>query len=122
MIALVLMPCHRRSIEAGISLSGTRSRVQRARVKLKEVLLACCHLEFDHRGGLILDPAQPLGGGCCPADADTCCDPADEGPCCRAVLPEAIARHISRMQGRGFPPFCPVRISEPPSGRVDRHS
>ncbi|MDP9469179.1 MAG: RNA polymerase sigma factor SigZ [Chloroflexota bacterium] len=62
---------------AGISLSGAKSRVQRARAKLKEVLLACCHLEFDRRGGLILDQAQPLcaccAGGSCAAD---CCPAA----------------------------------------------
>jgi len=36
----------------GISLSGAKSRVQRARQKIKDVLLACCHFEFDVRGTL----------------------------------------------------------------------
>ena len=36
----------------GISLSGAKSRVQRARQKGKDVLLACCHFEFDVRGTL----------------------------------------------------------------------
>ncbi len=57
------------AIRAGISLSGAKSRVQRAREKLKVLLLACCHLEFDRRGALVLDQAQPLcaccaGGSC----------------------------------------------------------
>ena len=61
---------------AGISLSGAKFRVQRARAKHKALLLECCHLEFDHRGGLILDQPQPLcacctGGSwavdCCPS-------------------------------------------------------
>lgn len=34
----------------GISLSGAKSRVQRARQKIKDALLACCHFEFDARG------------------------------------------------------------------------
>jgi RNA polymerase sigma-70 factor, ECF subfamily len=34
----------------GISLSGAKSRVQRARKKLKDLLLDCCHFEFDHYG------------------------------------------------------------------------
>jgi RNA polymerase sigma-70 factor (ECF subfamily) len=34
----------------GISLSGAKSRVQRARQKIKDILLACCHFEFDARG------------------------------------------------------------------------
>lgn len=37
----------------GISLSGAKSRVQRGREKLKQVLLDCCHVELDRRGGII---------------------------------------------------------------------
>lgn len=36
-----------------ISLSGAKSRVQRAREKLKEVLLDCCHLEFNRAGQIV---------------------------------------------------------------------
>jgi len=39
--------------QLGLSFSGAKSRVQRAREKLKEMLLACCHLEFDRRGRII---------------------------------------------------------------------
>jgi RNA polymerase sigma-70 factor, ECF subfamily len=38
---------------AGISLSGAKSRVQRARARLKELLLECCHFELDRLGGII---------------------------------------------------------------------
>jgi RNA polymerase sigma-70 factor, ECF subfamily len=37
----------------GISLSGAKSRVQRAREKLKQQLLACCHFELDRRGHIL---------------------------------------------------------------------
>lgn len=37
----------------GISNSGARSRVQRARVKLKETLMDCCALEFDSYGDIV---------------------------------------------------------------------
>lgn len=37
----------------GLSLSGAKSRVQRAREKLKEMLLECCHLEFDRQGNIL---------------------------------------------------------------------
>ena len=37
----------------GLSLSGMKSRVQRGRSKLKEVLLDCCHVEIDRRGGVV---------------------------------------------------------------------
>jgi RNA polymerase sigma-70 factor (ECF subfamily) len=38
---------------AGISLSGAKSRVQRARTLLKEMVLGCCSLEFDRLGNII---------------------------------------------------------------------
>lgn len=37
----------------GISLSGAKSRVQRARAMLKTVLDDCCRFEFDMRGHLV---------------------------------------------------------------------
>ena len=37
----------------GLSLSGGKSRVQRAREKLKDMLLKCCHLEFDRLNNII---------------------------------------------------------------------
>ena len=36
--------------ELGVSLSGMKSRVQRARAQLRDLLLAGCHLEVDCRG------------------------------------------------------------------------
>src|SRR5712692_8979740 len=37
----------------GLSFSGAKSRVQRAREKLKTMLLDCCHFEFDRLGKVI---------------------------------------------------------------------
>jgi len=37
----------------GLTFSGAKSRVQRAREKLKQELLACCHFELDRRGHII---------------------------------------------------------------------
>ncbi len=36
----------------GLSVSGAKSRVQRARRKLEAMLLECCRVEFDARGGV----------------------------------------------------------------------
>ena len=47
----------------GISLSGAKSRVQRAREKLRELLLACCHFELD-RLGRIVDYHRRCCPGC----------------------------------------------------------
>jgi RNA polymerase sigma-70 factor (ECF subfamily) len=37
----------------GISFSGAKSRVQRARQQIKEKLLGCCHFEFDRLGHVV---------------------------------------------------------------------
>ncbi len=39
--------------QLGVSLSGAKSRVQRARVQLKELLLECCRFELDRRGNVL---------------------------------------------------------------------
>jgi RNA polymerase sigma-70 factor (ECF subfamily) len=37
----------------GLSVSGAKSRVQRARHQLKELLLDCCRFEMDRRGNVL---------------------------------------------------------------------
>lgn len=47
----------------GISLSGAKSRVQRGREQLKQMLEDCCSFEFDRRGKVIgCEPRR--NGGC----------------------------------------------------------
>jgi RNA polymerase sigma-70 factor (ECF subfamily) len=58
----------------GLSASGTKSRVQRGRKLLKEMLLQCCHFEFDRRGNVIDYEAN--------TDCTNCCDSASQG--CRS--------------------------------------
>ncbi len=50
----------------GLSFSGAKSRVQRARAQLKGMLLDCCHFEFDRRGKVIDYYPRP---DCCSACA-----------------------------------------------------
>lgn len=50
------------AIQLGLSLSGAKSRVQRAREQMKEMLLDCCHFEFD-RLGKVIDYSPNLS--CC---------------------------------------------------------
>lgn len=40
------------AVQLGLSLSGMKSRVQRGRRQLKEMLEACCTIEFDQRRGV----------------------------------------------------------------------
>ncbi len=51
----------------GLTFSGAKSRVQRAREKLKQQLLACCHFELDRRGHVINYQSRCQ---CC--SSDTC--------------------------------------------------
>jgi RNA polymerase sigma-70 factor, ECF subfamily len=48
----------------GISFSGAKSRVQRARAKLKQQLLECCRFQFDYAGRII--DYQPRRASCGP--------------------------------------------------------
>jgi RNA polymerase sigma-70 factor (ECF subfamily) len=67
----------------GVSVSGMKSRVQRARAQLKQILLRCCEIDVDRRGGVSayqlrepaacensIDKTEPEGrcapGGCSP--------------------------------------------------------
>jgi RNA polymerase sigma-70 factor (ECF subfamily) len=70
----------------GISVSGAKSRVQRARARLREQLEQCCRFEFDRRGNIIEAHARPATAPqpCCPAkagDVATASDPACADGC-----------------------------------------
>jgi RNA polymerase sigma-70 factor (ECF subfamily) len=43
---------HHAATEVGISTSGMKSRVQRARRQLKELLTDCCQVELDRLGAV----------------------------------------------------------------------
>jgi RNA polymerase sigma-70 factor (ECF subfamily) len=55
----------------GLSTSGMKSRVQRARFRLRSVVEACCRIELDRRGGVVGYASR--GGDC------GTCGPADGG-------------------------------------------
>ena len=50
--------------KTGLSYSAAKSRVQRSRIMLKDMLLNCCHYQFD-KYGTVLD-IQPACCCCCP--------------------------------------------------------
>lgn len=43
----------------GLSLSGAKSRIQRGRAMLRDVLEQCCRFEFDRRGNLMAVDPKP---------------------------------------------------------------
>jgi RNA polymerase sigma-70 factor (ECF subfamily) len=49
----------------GLSISGMKSRVQRARQQLKAMLLECCHVALDRRGAVIAHEPKDPGCGTC---------------------------------------------------------
>src|SRR5687768_4010960 len=63
---------------AGISLSGGKSRVQRARQQLREMILDCCKIERDSRGGFIDYETTERTAGYCGDESN---GGADRGPC-----------------------------------------
>ena len=59
----------------GLSASGMKSRVQRARAQLKALFVDCCEIELDRRGGVMSYEPRPgrcecRGGGRRPPPAD----------------------------------------------------
>lgn len=52
----------------GLSLSGAKSRVQRARKMLRDAFLRCCYFEFDRRGRIIAYGPRPHAGRSCGCD------------------------------------------------------
>ena len=57
------------AVRLGISLSGAKSRVQRARRMLEEKLLDCCRIELDSRGSIV-DYESRTGRAAGPACGD----------------------------------------------------
>lgn len=49
------------ALKLGLSLSGAKSRVQRGRKKLREIMLACCDFEISKGGVTDFTPRNPLG-------------------------------------------------------------
>jgi RNA polymerase sigma-70 factor (ECF subfamily) len=56
--------------QTGLTTSGMKTRVQRARTQLKDLFMRCCHIELDRRGGII--DYQPNNDSCdCRPSAST---------------------------------------------------
>ena len=58
------LPQRELAARLGISHSGAKSRVQRGREQLREMLEACCHFDRDHQGRVI--GAEPRHRDSCP--------------------------------------------------------
>jgi RNA polymerase sigma-70 factor, ECF subfamily len=63
MAEIKAMPQNAIAQQLNISYSGAKSRVQRGRTKLKELLTECCNINHDRYGNII--DYQPKPGGYC---------------------------------------------------------
>lgn len=59
--------------QLGLSTSGMKARTQRARGQLRELLLECCHVELDRRGGVATYESRPDGCSRCGEEGGACC-------------------------------------------------
>lgn len=74
--------------QLGVSISGMKSRVQRGRVRLRQMLVTCCTIAVDVRGGVSDFSLRAPGacGGPVPAPDTNGCDPGD---CVEPPAPDA---------------------------------
>ena len=64
---------------AGVSVSGMKSRVQRGREQLRQMLVRCCEIAVDVRGGV--SDYHLRFGGACEADRSEAASACGSEPC-----------------------------------------
>lgn len=84
--------------QLGISISGMKSRVQRGREQLRQMLVTCCAIAVDVRGGVSDFHQREPGacGGSAPAATAGTCRP---GPCAPGTVAAASIETGGRLQG-----------------------
>jgi RNA polymerase sigma-70 factor, ECF subfamily len=87
---------------AGLSVPGMKSRVQRARTQLRELLEACCDIELDTRGSII--DVEPRNR---PAELPDCCD--------RKPASSALTAAIATVHPQRSTPVSRSMTNEPSS-------
>jgi len=66
----------------GLSLSGAKSRVQRARRMLRAAIVRCCRVEIDRRGGVVDFRERPGGPPCASPSEPSSGSPPGTGAGC----------------------------------------
>jgi RNA polymerase sigma-70 factor (ECF subfamily) len=83
--------------QLGMSTSGMKSRVQRGRAQLKELLVECCVINLDRRARIT--SYQPRGGSCGCQTASPDASPSPAGPMHRR--PDSARPSSSGLRGQG---------------------
>jgi RNA polymerase sigma-70 factor (ECF subfamily) len=91
LVELAGVPQRELSERLAVSLSGAKSRVQRGREKLKELLLHCCQVELDKRGNIM--DYQPEAEGCGSAAPATTSSRAKTNPTPCPCVHQKEGRH-----------------------------
>lgn len=73
--------------QTGISVSGMKSRVQRGREQLRQLLVSCCAVHLDVRGGVA--DFHPRASGSCGGSTTAGTVRGDAAPCCGPRPPGA---------------------------------
>ena len=83
--------------QVGISISGMKSRVQRGRDRLRQMLVTCCAVAVDVRGGVSDFHLREPGACGGPAPATTT-GPCGSAPCPSDAAPDASIEAAGRLQ------------------------
>ncbi len=83
----------------GISVSGMKSRVQRGRAQLREMLVTCCAVALDVRGG-VSDFHRREPGGCAAVTASSAPATCGSAPCGGSSAKDASIRRDRRLLRR----------------------
>ena len=85
--------------QLGVSVSGMKSRVQRGRVQLRQMLVTCCSIALDVRGGVV--DFHKRAPGACGAPALVTVGGCGAAPCGNDAEPDASIDTGGRLQERG---------------------
>lgn len=83
----------------GVSVSGMKSRVQRGRVQLRQMLVTCCSIAVDVRGGVA--DFHKRAPGACGAPAQATVGGCGAAPCGNDAEADASIDTGHRLQERG---------------------
>ena len=82
--------------QVGISISGMKSRVQRGREQLRQMLVTCCAIAVDVRGGVSdFHLREP---GACAGPSPAASKPCGPEPCAPDPGPDASSKSGGRLQ------------------------
>ena len=82
---------------AGVSVSGMKSRVQRGREHLRQMLVRCCEIAVDVRGGV--SDFHLRSGGTCEPDRPEAASSCGSRPCSSSdAISDASRKHGRRLQ------------------------